>query len=146
MGLDKPSSSVTTLSNHIPCFQVVYWRENEATQDDGQAGYRWEPRLIPEAEDRFWLSRDFTIGCHTWDPGGHAYDVLARFFRCRVYIDSNHRDTLGYEWPHVHCYHLIVCWMVIGWLWLWLYLSWWLLYYFTCDIDFYQHSACLCML
>jgi hypothetical protein len=29
--------------------------------------------------------------------GSQAYDVLIRFFRCRVYIDSSHRDTLGYE-------------------------------------------------
>jgi hypothetical protein len=40
---------------------------------------------------------------------GHAYDVLVRFFLCRVYIDSNHRDTLGYEWSVAHCYHLVVC-------------------------------------
>jgi hypothetical protein len=35
--------------------------------------------------------------CCTWDPGGHAYDVLVRFFPCMVYIDLSHRDTLGYE-------------------------------------------------
>jgi hypothetical protein len=27
-----------------------------------------------------------------------AYGVLVRIFPCRVYIDSNRRDTLGYEW------------------------------------------------
>jgi hypothetical protein len=27
-----------------------------------------------------------------------VYDVLVRFFTCRVYIDSSRRDTLGYEW------------------------------------------------
>jgi hypothetical protein len=27
-----------------------------------------------------------------------AYGVLVRFFSCRLYIDSSHRDTLGYEW------------------------------------------------
>jgi hypothetical protein len=26
-----------------------------------------------------------------------AYGVLVRFFPCRVYINSSHRDTLGYE-------------------------------------------------
>jgi hypothetical protein len=26
-----------------------------------------------------------------------AYDVLVRFFPYKVYIDSSHRDTLGYE-------------------------------------------------
>jgi hypothetical protein len=30
-----------------------------------------------------------------------AYGVLVRFFTCRVYIDSNRRDTLSYEWQLV---------------------------------------------
>jgi hypothetical protein len=30
-----------------------------------------------------------------------AYGVLVRFFPCRVYIDSSHRDTLGDEWQLV---------------------------------------------
>jgi hypothetical protein len=38
-----------------------------------------------------------------------AYSVLVRFFPCRVYIDSSHRDILDYEWQLVHCSHLIVC-------------------------------------
>jgi hypothetical protein len=29
--------------------------------------------------------------------GSQAYDVLVKFFSCRVYIDLSHRDTLGYE-------------------------------------------------
>jgi hypothetical protein len=29
--------------------------------------------------------------------GSQAYDVLVRFFPCRVYIDSSRRYTLGYE-------------------------------------------------
>jgi hypothetical protein len=29
--------------------------------------------------------------------GSQAYDVLLRFFPCRVYIDLSHRDTLSYE-------------------------------------------------
>jgi hypothetical protein len=33
--------------------------------------------------------------------GSQAYDVLVRFFPCRVYIDSSRRDTLGYEWQLV---------------------------------------------
>jgi hypothetical protein len=53
--------------------------------------------FIPGAEPRFRLCRDFVNGCCTGDPGGHAYDVLVRFFPCSVYIDLNRRDTLGYE-------------------------------------------------
>jgi hypothetical protein len=30
-----------------------------------------------------------------------AYDVLVKFFPCRVYIDSSHRDIVGYEWQLV---------------------------------------------
>jgi hypothetical protein len=29
--------------------------------------------------------------------GSQAYGVLAKFFSYRVYIDSSHHDTLGYE-------------------------------------------------
>jgi hypothetical protein len=29
--------------------------------------------------------------------GSQVYGVLVRFFPCRVYIDSSHRDTLDYE-------------------------------------------------
>jgi hypothetical protein len=30
-----------------------------------------------------------------------AYGVFIRFFPCRVYIDSSHRDTLDYDWQLV---------------------------------------------
>jgi hypothetical protein len=30
--------------------------------------------------------------------GNQVYDVLVRFFLCRVYINSSHHDTLSYEW------------------------------------------------
>jgi hypothetical protein len=26
-----------------------------------------------------------------------------------MYTDSNHHDTLGYEWPLTRCCHLVVC-------------------------------------
>jgi hypothetical protein len=29
--------------------------------------------------------------------GSQVYDVLVKFFPCRVYIDSSHHGTLGYE-------------------------------------------------
>jgi hypothetical protein len=52
-------------------------------------------------------------GCCAWDPKGHTYDVLVMFFLCRVYIDSNHHDTFGYEWPRACCCHLVVCLVVL---------------------------------
>jgi hypothetical protein len=48
--------------------------------------------------------------------GSQAYDVLIRFFPCRVYIDSNHRDTLDYEWQLVCCSHLVVCLVYYWWI------------------------------
>jgi hypothetical protein len=33
------------------CFEVVYWRENEAAKDDSRARHRWEPRLHPGSRD-----------------------------------------------------------------------------------------------
>jgi hypothetical protein len=135
-GLGKPSSPVTNLSN-------------EAAQDDGWARSHWGPRLHPESKGWFRLSRDFTNYCHIWNPGGHACDVLVRFFPCKMYIDSNRHDTLEYEWPLVRCSHLVVCLVVLT--------AWirgcclWLCYhndyciYFTYDVDFCQCSACLYM-
>jgi hypothetical protein len=38
---------------------------------------------------------------------------VARFFPYRVYLNSNHRDTLGYEWPLACCCHLVVCHVVL---------------------------------
>jgi hypothetical protein len=46
---------------------------------------------------------DFDIvGTYEWlsymrASESQEYGVLVRFFPCRVYIDSSHRDTLGYE-------------------------------------------------
>jgi hypothetical protein len=33
--------------------------------------------------------------------GSYAYGMLVRFFPCRVYINSSHHDTIGYEWQLV---------------------------------------------
>jgi hypothetical protein len=53
--------------------------------------------FISRVETQFWLSSDFANGCRTLDLGGHTYDMSVRFSHCRVYIDSSHLDTLGYE-------------------------------------------------
>jgi hypothetical protein len=129
MGPAKSSSPVTTLSNRT---SLLHGGLLEG--EWGSPGWRPGQTIIGSqyfilrAGARFWLSRDFTDGCRKWDPGGHAYDVLVRFSPCRVYINSSCRDTLRYEWPLVHCYHLIVCLVVlmarIRGCWLWLCLSW----------------------
>jgi hypothetical protein len=152
MGPDKPSIPVTTSSNCTPP-PALRWCVGQRMRQPRMTvglGITGSQDFIQGAGTRFRLSRDFADGCRTWDPGGHAYDVLVRFFPYSVYIDWSHRDTLGYEWLLVHCCHLVVCLVVLmAWIrgcWIWLCLSWWLLYYFTYDIDFCQCSACLCML
>jgi hypothetical protein len=72
--------------------------------------------FFPGAGDRFWLGRNFTNGCRTWDPGGRAYDVLVRFFLYMVYIDSSQRDTFRNEWPLVSWCHLVICLVYCLWL------------------------------
>jgi hypothetical protein len=42
-----------------------------------------------------------------------VYDVLVRFFPCRVYTDSNLRNILGYKWPLARCCHLVGCLVVL---------------------------------
>jgi hypothetical protein len=102
MGPGKPSTLVTTLSNHsLPALR--WFMEGEW----GSLG--WRPgRTItrnqdftPRADTRFWPSINFVDGCFTWDPWARTYDVLIRFFPYRVYTDLNCYDTLGYEWPLV---------------------------------------------
>jgi hypothetical protein len=99
--------------------------------------------FIPGAEPRFWLSRDFADGCLVWDPWGHTYDVSVRFFPYMMYIDSNRRDTLGYEWTLVRCCHLIVCLIVL--------MAWirgcclWLSYHDDCYITLFMTSTILLM-
>jgi hypothetical protein len=69
----------------VLCF--YFWRENEAEGQD----------FIPGAGSNFYI-----VGICKWfsyirASGDQAYGVLVRFFPCRVYIDSSHHDTLGYE-------------------------------------------------
>jgi hypothetical protein len=110
MGLGKLSSLVTTLSNHTSLLR--------GGLVEGEWGNpAWRPSwTITESQDFisgvwawFQPSRDFMEGCRTWDPRSHAYDVLVRFFPCRVYINLNHRDTLEYKSPLARCCHMIVC-------------------------------------
>jgi hypothetical protein len=85
---------VTTLLNRTSLLHVVLllfgWRMRSRAKTSS-----WEQRL------------DFNIvGTCEWLSyvrvyGSQAYGVLVRFFPCRVYINSSHRDTLGYEWQFV---------------------------------------------
>jgi hypothetical protein len=114
MGPGKPISLVTTLSNLTSLL-----RGGLLEGEWGSPGWRMGRTIagsqdfIPGAGVWFWLSRDFADGCCTWDPRGHMYDVLVKFFPCIVYTYLNRHDTLGYEWPLAHWCHLIVCLIIL---------------------------------
>jgi hypothetical protein len=94
MGLDKPSSFCNYyVEPHLP-----------ASCDAFIFGGGMRPRAKTSSREQ---GPDFDlVGTCEWlsymrASGSQAYDVLVRFFPCRVYIDSNRRDTLGYEWQLV---------------------------------------------
>jgi hypothetical protein len=94
MGPDKPSSFCNYyVIPHLPA---------------SCGAFTFRGRMRPRAKT---LSReqgpDFNIvGTCEWlsyvrASGSQVYDMLVRFFPCRVYIDLSRRDTLGYEWQLV---------------------------------------------
>jgi hypothetical protein len=91
MGPDKPSSFYNYfVESHLPtsCGAFYFWRENEV-----ECQY-----FIQEQRSNFDLVGTCELLPYIRAPGSQAYDVLVKFFPCRVYIDSSHRDTLDYEW------------------------------------------------
>jgi hypothetical protein len=102
MGHDKPSSFCNYyVELHLPasCGAFTF-------------GGRMRPRAMTSSWEQG-LDLDI-VGTCEWLSyvrafGSQAYDVLVRFFPCKVYIDLGHRDTLSYEWRLVHCSHLVVC-------------------------------------
>jgi hypothetical protein len=116
MGSGKPSSPITTSPNRTPCFEVVCWRGNEAPG--------WRPsRVSLGAKTSSWVQEtDFDlvgtlqmVVIHE-TPGVACTSCWSGSFPGRVYIDSSHHDTLGYEWPFVRCCHLIECLVYCWWL------------------------------
>jgi hypothetical protein len=94
MGPDKPSSF---------CNYIV-----EPYLPASCGAFTFGVRMRPRAKTSSWeQGPDFDlVGTCEWlsyvrASGSQAYGVLVRFFPCRVYIDSSHRDTLGYEWQLV---------------------------------------------
>jgi hypothetical protein len=90
MGPDNPSS-----------FCNYYVKPHlHASCDAFTFGGRMRPRAETSSREQ---GSDFNIvGTCEWLSyvrafGSQAYDVLVRFFACRVYIDSSHCDTLSYE-------------------------------------------------
>jgi hypothetical protein len=85
---------VTTISNHTSLLRVVLFTfggrmRSRAKTSSWDQGHNFD--IVGTFE---WLS-------HVRAYGSEAYGVLVRFFPCRMYIDSSHRDTLGYKWQIV---------------------------------------------
>jgi hypothetical protein len=91
MGPDKPSSFCN------------YYVKPHLLTSCGAFTFRVRMRLRVKTSSRE-QGPDFDIvGACEWlsyvrASESQAYGVLVRFFPCSVYIDSSHRDTLGYEW------------------------------------------------
>jgi hypothetical protein len=90
MGFDKSSSFCN------------YYVEPHLTASYG--AFTFGGRIWPSAKTSSREQRpDFDIvGMCEWLSYGRTsrsqtYGVLVRFFSCRAYINSSHRDTLGYE-------------------------------------------------
>jgi hypothetical protein len=90
MGPDKPSSFCNYYVDlHLPasCGAFTF-------------GGRMRPRAKTSSREQgldFDIVRTYKWLSYVIASGSQAYDMLVRFFPCRVYIDSSHRDTLGYE-------------------------------------------------
>jgi hypothetical protein len=90
MGHDKQSSFCNYyVEPHLP-----------ASCDAFTFGGRMRPMVTTSSREQ---GTDFDIvGTYEWlsyvrASGSQAYDVLVRLFPCMVYINSSHRDTIGYE-------------------------------------------------
>jgi hypothetical protein len=94
MGLDKPSSFCNYyVKPHLPASSDAFTfggrMRSRAKSSSREQGPNFD--IVGTCE---WLS-------YVRASRSQAYDVLVRFFPYRVYIDSSHRDTLGYEWQLV---------------------------------------------
>jgi hypothetical protein len=90
MGPDKPSSFCYYLvKSHLPASRGAF-----------TFGWRMRPRAKTSSREQ---GADFDlVGTCEWlsyvrASGSQTCGVLILFFPCRVYINSNHRDTLSYE-------------------------------------------------
>jgi hypothetical protein len=94
MGPISRVAFVTTMSNLTILLRVVLLL----------FGGRMRSRVKTSSREQ---GSDFDlVGTYEWlsyvrASGSQACGVLVSFFHCRVHIDSNHHDTLGYEWKLV---------------------------------------------
>jgi hypothetical protein len=101
VGPDKPSSFYNYyVEPHLPasCGAFTF-------------GGRMRPRAKTSSREQgadFDIVRTCEWLSYMRASGSQECGVLVRFFPCRVYINSSHRDTLGYEWQLVRCNHLVV--------------------------------------
>jgi hypothetical protein len=90
MGPEKPSSFCNYyVEPHLPAWCGAFTFRGRMKPRANTSSREQEPNfnIVGTCE---WLS-------YVRASGSQAYAVLVRFFPCRVYIDSSHRNTLGYE-------------------------------------------------
>jgi hypothetical protein len=89
-GLISRVAFVTTISNHTSLLRVVLLLFGGRMSPRAKTSSREQGPNFDIVETCKWLS-------YVRASGSQVYDVLVRFFPCRVYIDSSRCDTLGYE-------------------------------------------------
>jgi hypothetical protein len=90
MGPDKPSGFCNYfVKPHLPasCCAFTFGRRMRSRAKTSSREQGLDFDLVRTCE---WLS-------YMRASGRQAYGMLVRFFSCRVYINSSHHDTLGYE-------------------------------------------------
>jgi hypothetical protein len=97
MGTGKSSSPVTTLSNRTPCFVVACWMDNEAPGWRSGRVSLGAMTSYREQGTNFNLVGTSQMVVIRETPRVARIACWSGSFPCRVYIDSSHRDTLGYE-------------------------------------------------
>jgi hypothetical protein len=71
---------------------IVY----EPPMDSPACGITWKTCTM----ERWDPDRPYNViakGCHAWPVHGHVYVMLVKFISLQGWLDSDLRDTLGYE-------------------------------------------------
>jgi hypothetical protein len=151
MGPGKPSSPVTILSNR-PSLLWGDLLEGEWGSPGWWPGWTivGAQDFIPEGGTQFQLSRNFTNGCRTWDPQGPHVWCVGQVLS----LNSVHRFESPWHsriWvaacPLLSSCSMSCCIDVLDQRMLVVVmLSWWLLYYFIYDVDYFVDDCFTCVL
>jgi hypothetical protein len=90
MGPISRVAFITTISNRISLLRVMLLLFGGRMRSGARTSSREQGSDFDIVGTCEWLS-------YVRASGSQVYDVLVKFFPCRVYIDSSHHGTLGYE-------------------------------------------------